>query len=111
MIYPTLGVSMLAHMAIVGAGKVNGFTGFTKKFSIRPGNKNKISAINKIFLSLLIAVIIEFVMLLVIGSSMLAIYVGATSKNSNINIIRRMYAPQVLNCIPYKSCDIKISLH
>jgi hypothetical protein len=106
MIYPNFGVSTFAHMAIVAVGKVNSLVGFRK-------NKNELKqgVIKKIFLSLFIAVILESVLFFVVGSSVLAVYVGIKSGRSNLNVIEKFYKTEIQNvtnkCFSNNVCYLK----
>jgi hypothetical protein len=91
MIYPSFGVSIFAHMAIVAVGKTKNFLGFKKNHKNTTATAIRTNVIEKIFLSFFIAAIIEIVLFFVVGSSLLAIYVGATSSKSNFNIIKNIY--------------------
>lgn len=91
MIYPTIGISMFAHIAIVTAEKIKSFAGFRKKdFSVAQ-KARKEGITKKIFLSFCIALIIEVVMISAIGTSFFAIYLGITGNRSNISEMENIY--------------------
>jgi len=78
---------MIAHMAVVAIGKFNKTSPLKSDFSngVKSANFTK-----KVFLSFLIALIIESVLLFVIGSSLFAVYIGFTSDKSNLHIAQHI---------------------
>lgn len=78
---------MFAHIIVVAVGKVNNFMGFKK----RDKATLKINIFKKMFLAFFIAAIIESVLFFVVGTSILAVYMGATNKESNFNIMKNFY--------------------
>ena len=96
MIYPTSGISILAHVIVIATTKARNFLGFeTRNNNNAVPRKN--SLINKIFVSLSVAIIIESISVLVIGSSIAALDAGLFSKNSNYNIIKNAYSSLIHN--------------
>ena len=89
MIYPSIGISLFAHMIIVGIAKVNNFAGFVKK-KVKSAGPIKMTFAKKVLLALSLAVIIESISILVVGSSVAAIDAGFISSKSNINIVENI---------------------
>lgn len=87
MIYPNLGISIFAHMFVIGAVKLK------KRFHIPFSHKKNISLRTafwrKIMLSLGVALIIETIMFMVIGSSIMILSVGISSEKSNYNMAKK----------------------
>jgi len=111
MIYPNIGVSMFMHMIVVAVGKINGKGKSAQKdYAIAKQNIFK-----RMLLALSIAIIIEFVLLFVVGSSLLAIYMGVTSKESNLNILENLYKYETKNltntCSANKTCYLPDALY
>ena len=96
MIYPTSGISIFAHILVITAVKAKNFLGLktTKKNS--PPNKYFLFA-NKVLVSLTVAIIIESISFLVVGSSVAVIEVGFFSPKSNYNIMKNAYSSIINN--------------
>jgi len=85
MLPAVFGISLLAHLTIMFAARTKiFFNASTKKNIPRAGR----SAPNKAFSALSIAVITEFVIVLVIASSFTILGAGALSEKSNYKIIK-----------------------
>ena len=111
MIYPSLGISIIAHLFVITTVKVKNFLGFktNKKSSLNNGN----SLFKKMFQSFVIAFVVESIFLLVIVSSIVVADVGILSANSNLNIIKSVYhdfenKQNSSACAANKICYIKI---
>jgi len=96
MIYPTSGISIFAHVLVITATKAKNFLGFeaSKMENLVP---KKSSFLNKVFVSLTVAIIIESISFLVIGSSIAVIDIGFFSPKSNYNIIKNVYSSLINN--------------
>ena len=108
MIYPNVGISMFMHMAVVTVGKIKG----SGKSGTKDYAQAKTSVFKKIFSALCIAMIIELVLFFVVGSSMIALYVGITSNKSNLSMIEDLYKYETKNntssCSSKTSCYLSI---
>jgi len=93
MIYPDLGISMFLHMAIVTVKKISVFNKSPKKKKADA----KPNIFKKILSAVFIATIIDFVLFITVGTSLAAIYLGAKSNESNLNIIENIYKYETKN--------------
>lgn len=89
MLPAVFGVSLSFHIIIIIAVKAKNFLIFAFGGRARPRQKNKIS--NRAFTSMAIAVITEFVAVLVIVSSLAVLSAGITSNRSNYKIIKNAF--------------------
>lgn len=85
MIYPSLGISILAHIIIIVAVKTKSFLGFKES---RKNARMRKGILSRIFVSFAIAAVIEFVLFFVILSSIVIVDAGVKNHGSNIKTIQ-----------------------
>lgn len=94
MIYPTFGISIISHVAVILAAKIKNFFEIALMLKKSPAHFEirEIAFFRKILLSLAIVFTMSSVLFLVIGSSLAILYIGITSPESNYNLIRDFIA-------------------
>lgn len=97
MIYPALGISLIVHMIIIAAVRANKLLGFNQNKSLSMPRRainseaGKNGFLSRVFMSLAIAVVIEFVLFFVLISSFTIVSAGINNNGSNFNVIKNAF--------------------